>query len=409
VSQDQTRPEWQKKARGKSVKIGHGGTLDPLATGVLVVGVGRGTKGLMRFLGCTKTYETVVLFGKSTDTYDVAGRIAASADFKHVTKVLVEQKLTAFRGKIKQVPPIYSSLKIDGIKGYEYARTGKGLPRELTAREMEVHECELLDWFDGGKHEYRWPATELSVDEKSIAMPLNAVAHNENPGDTVSPKRKRCEMLEGSYRETDEAGSRDHKRTKLSPGDETCTKDRPLKEGSQSGSASAEESSTIASSNVRRPGLSHEEKARLHTHEIGPLSAEICSAPAARVKLTVSSGFYVRSFAHDLGIACDSFALMASLNRSRQAEFDSKSALDYNDLAHGEQLWGPKLQGLLDDWNEKHPEETKIDDRGRAESPGGKYRIRSRGHIRTAGMKNNRSRGGAGMGVDRRNTSSAEE
>src|SRR5687767_5816437 len=81
------------------VKIGHGGTLDPLATGVLILGIGKGTKSLQDFLNCTKTYETVVLFGASTDTYDRVGRIIKKGKYDEITKADVVKALDGFRGQ----------------------------------------------------------------------------------------------------------------------------------------------------------------------------------------------------------------------------------------------------------------------------------------------------------------------
>ena len=75
------------------VKLGHGGTLDPLATGVLIVGAGRGTKCLSRFLECTKSYECVVLFGAATDSYDAVGKVVSRSEYAHVTRELVEENL----------------------------------------------------------------------------------------------------------------------------------------------------------------------------------------------------------------------------------------------------------------------------------------------------------------------------
>ena len=124
-------------------KLGHGGTLDPLASGVLIVGIGRGTKELNKYLACTKTYETVVLFGASTDTYDSTGTTTERADFSHVTQSLVRETLSKFRGTIMQAPPIYSALRINGIKACEYVRSGQELPRQLARREMQVEECIL--------------------------------------------------------------------------------------------------------------------------------------------------------------------------------------------------------------------------------------------------------------------------
>ena len=89
----------RKRRREKAiqVKIGHGGTLDPLATGVLITGVGKGTKKLQDFLLCTKTYEAVVLFGASTDSYDRLGKILRNAPYEHITRDMVEKALEQYR------------------------------------------------------------------------------------------------------------------------------------------------------------------------------------------------------------------------------------------------------------------------------------------------------------------------
>lgn len=95
----------RRKDKRLQVKIGHGGTLDPLATGVLIIGVGKGTKQLQRFLECTKSYEATLLLGAATDTYDVIGRVLSKAPYSHVTKEDVETALKGFRGNIMQKPP----------------------------------------------------------------------------------------------------------------------------------------------------------------------------------------------------------------------------------------------------------------------------------------------------------------
>lgn len=318
--------------------MGHGGTLDPMATGVLIIGVGSGTKRLADFLLCKKTYDTTVLFGKSSDTYDIAGKNVAETAYEHITRELVEEKLEQFRGKIKQVPPIYSALKIDGMKAYEYARSGKELPRELESRDMEVTECELLEFHLGGDHDFRWPADEASEEEQKIARkflgepaePLTAKKDEQidtpNTKDTPEPKPE---------------ATNNHAVSAL-PG----TQSPPVRK---------------AAFNNRHSPLA---KAALHTHDIPVLSSTPSPAPAARIRLTVSSGFYVRSFAHDLGRAVGSMGMMASLVRSRQGDFsclpdeedaNAIQALSYGELGEGEAVWAPKVEGMLEDWAEKHP------------------------------------------------------
>jgi tRNA pseudouridine55 synthase len=245
------QPKRTSKSDDQVFKMGHGGTLDPLAAGVLIVGIGRGTKQLQKYLACTKSYETTVLFGASTDSYDCTGIIVERAHCAHITKTLVEAKLEQFRGDILQAPPIYSALKINGKKACEYARDGQELPRQLESREMHVDECTLLEWYEPGQHEFTYPG-----------------------------------------------------------------------------------------------------------------ESEPAFAPAARISLTVCSGFYVRSFAHDLGIVCQSRSHMATLLRTRQATYTTSThsesldlvpAITYTELDAGEDVWGPKIRPQLESWVAANP------------------------------------------------------
>ncbi|KAK1228392.1 pseudouridine synthase pus4 [Marasmius sp. AFHP31] len=152
--------------RGGNVKLGQGGTLDPLADGVLVLGVGKGTKKLTQFLDCTKVeYQTTCLLGCETDSYDSEGAIVRSAPWKHITKEAVEEALAKFTGEIKQTPPIFSALKMDGKPLYEYARKGIPLPRPIEARPVTVHSLKMVEWL-GSSHKYKWPEKSLTDDEK---------------------------------------------------------------------------------------------------------------------------------------------------------------------------------------------------------------------------------------------------
>ncbi|KAJ8517556.1 hypothetical protein ONZ45_g5258 [Pleurotus djamor] len=152
--------------RGKDiVKIGQGGTLDPLADGVLVVGIGKGTKKLSDFLECTKEYRTTCLLGCETDTFDSEGNIVRTAPWKHITRESVEGKLAHFRGEIEQAPPIFSALKMDGRPLYEYARKGLPLPRPIEKRKVTVHSLELLEW-KGSDHTFAWPEKKMPDSEK---------------------------------------------------------------------------------------------------------------------------------------------------------------------------------------------------------------------------------------------------
>lgn len=108
-SPNQKRRRSGDKARHVDVKIGHGGTLDPMASGVLILGIGRGTKGLGRFLNCTKSYEATAIFGAATDTYDSEGRVVRWAPWAGIDREMVEAALGRYRGDIMQKPPMFVS------------------------------------------------------------------------------------------------------------------------------------------------------------------------------------------------------------------------------------------------------------------------------------------------------------
>ncbi|KAI8877891.1 tRNA pseudouridine synthase B [Backusella circina FSU 941] len=130
------------------LKIGHGGTLDPMARGVLVLGVGTGCKQLHQYLDGTKEYTVTAKFGEATDTYDAEGTITHTGPIDHLTRQLLEEALVHFRGEITQLPPIYSALKVNGKRMYEYARTGLVLPQPIQPRNVKITKLEL-GAFDG--------------------------------------------------------------------------------------------------------------------------------------------------------------------------------------------------------------------------------------------------------------------
>ena len=130
------------KHRGRREKVGHGGTLDPFASGVLPICIGEGTKVLPFLLDADKSYEAVVRFGVETDTLDVTGKIVAERAVAGLNGPDVEVALANFRGLIEQVPPMYSALKRDGRPLYAYARAGQTVER--AARKVTIHELEMV-------------------------------------------------------------------------------------------------------------------------------------------------------------------------------------------------------------------------------------------------------------------------
>jgi len=126
-------------------KIGHGGTLDPLASGVLPIALGEATKLAGRMLDATKAYDFTIKFGEETDTLDAEGEVIATSDMRP-TLEQIEAMLPRFTGPIEQVPPAYSALKIDGKPAYSRVRAGEAVemkPRQVTVHDLMVrHPCE---------------------------------------------------------------------------------------------------------------------------------------------------------------------------------------------------------------------------------------------------------------------------
>lgn len=132
-------------------KIGHAGTLDPFASGLLILAVGKMTKEISKFVGLDKAYEATLKLGASSDTMDRTGVITEQKDCASVSKETFEKALEGFRGDIDQVPPMYSAKKVGGKKLYELAREGVEIERKPVR--VTIHELELVD--------YAWPVAKI--------------------------------------------------------------------------------------------------------------------------------------------------------------------------------------------------------------------------------------------------------
>ena len=134
----------------KTKKIGHGGTLDPAATGVLPIAVGKATR-LLQFLPKPKAYRAIIRLGVTTTTDDLAGEVIASTDGINLGRSQVIEALKDFTGTIEQIPPIYSAIKQNGKKLYELARKGEEV--EIEARKVTINQIELLNIHQGDFYE----------------------------------------------------------------------------------------------------------------------------------------------------------------------------------------------------------------------------------------------------------------
>jgi len=130
----------------KKLKVGHAGTLDPLATGVMILCTGKATKRIEEFQYHTKEYVATLQLGATTPSYDLEHEIDATYPTEHITKELVEETLKTFTGTIEQVPPSFSACKVNGKRAYDLARKGKEVelkPKTLVIDEIELLECRL--------------------------------------------------------------------------------------------------------------------------------------------------------------------------------------------------------------------------------------------------------------------------
>lgn len=133
----------KRKLGVKKFKIGHTGTLDPLATGVLVVCTGKATKRIEELQYQTKEYVATLRLGATTPSFDLEQEIDAEYPTEHITREMVEDTLKTFLGEIQQIPPVYSAVKVNGKRAYDYARKGNEV--ELKPKLLVIDEIELLD------------------------------------------------------------------------------------------------------------------------------------------------------------------------------------------------------------------------------------------------------------------------
>ncbi|KAJ1309546.1 hypothetical protein OPQ81_006319 [Rhizoctonia solani] len=236
--------------------------------GVLVLGVNKGTKSLGQFLECTKEYRTTALLGCETDSYDSNGARVRTSPYAHLTREDVEKILDRFRGEIQQMPPIFSALKMDGKPLYEYARENKPLPRPIEPRTCTVHELVLERWI---------PAARSPDDTEGH--------HYKFPENEISQEQR-----------------------------DSMKKIEELVLKAEADAHPSEEQPAVT--NALRQATPPPAVTELDTP--GP--------PAFVLQMVVSSGTYVRSIVHDIGMALGSAAHVVTLTRTRQGKYNLASA-----------------------------------------------------------------------------------
>ena len=138
------RYKLSRKLRVKKIKVGHAGTLDPKATGVMILCTGRATKRIEEFQGHTKEYLATLMLGATTPSFDLEKEIDETYPTDHISREKTEAVLRMFVGSIEQVPPAFSACKIDGKRAYEMARRDEEVP--LKAKTLVIDEIELVDY-----------------------------------------------------------------------------------------------------------------------------------------------------------------------------------------------------------------------------------------------------------------------
>jgi tRNA pseudouridine55 synthase len=192
---------WVKRALREAgepkTRVGHGGTLDPLATGVLPIAVGEATKLAGHMLDATKAYDFTIEFGSQTDTLDLEGKVIATSEHRP-TVAEVEAILPCFTGPIEQVPPAYSALKVDGKRAYALARAGDEVV--LKTRAVTVFELQILRGTGRGTAEHLLGGGGVGATLASLA-PLHHAAHGPPPrsGEELQSITLSATVSKGTY------------------------------------------------------------------------------------------------------------------------------------------------------------------------------------------------------------------
>ncbi|KAL9189822.1 hypothetical protein ACHAXT_009497 [Thalassiosira profunda] len=280
----------RKRGRRKKplIKVGHGGTLDPLASGVLVLGIGRGTSMLQSYLEGDKQYIAACQLGYETDTLDAEGKLVQTAAWEHVTSLGdVEAVLPKFTGKIEQVPPLYSAIRVDGKRLYEIARkdSAKTEEVEIPKREVEVYGVQASATLEESALRsgvVDGPRYREAAAEKEAAADAEAAAKGDEE-----------KVVAGEEGSEDESGGGKRKKRRRDK------KKKPPKK------------SLFNESNV--PSI--------------PVSSPNLELPQFALSVQCGGGTYIRSLVRDIGCELNTVATMTGLVRTKQGPFVLEDAL----------------------------------------------------------------------------------
>lgn len=186
----------QKHFHQKNIKVGHAGTLDPLATGLLLICVGKATKVAEELQSHEKEYIARIEFGATTPSYDLEQPIDTFYPYDHINSALVKGALNGFLGEQEQVPPIFSAKIINGLRAYEYARAGESV--ELRKSLITIYEIEMLDFIEADSTVRGTGIIDEKIDFQSNEKPLYQTSSENSDGSRPSAiLRIRCSK--GTY------------------------------------------------------------------------------------------------------------------------------------------------------------------------------------------------------------------
>lgn len=151
----------------RKLKVGHAGTLDPLASGLLILCTGRATKRIMQIQEMPKVYEAEITFGATTPSYDLETEIEKTYPAEHIDVNLLKEKMKGFLGRSEQVPPLFSAKNINGVRAYSYAR--EGVKKELKAQMIEIYSFTIA--------EYKYPLLRSEI-KCSKGTYIRSLAHD---------------------------------------------------------------------------------------------------------------------------------------------------------------------------------------------------------------------------------------
>ena len=254
----------------KNLKVGHAGTLDPLATGVLLVCIGKATKLAEELQSHDKEYVAGVTFGATTPSYDLEKEIDRIFPHEHISAEAVENALPAFIGEQDQIAPLFSAKSVDGVRAYELAR-------KLYKANSENESVQSSDLDTAAEQLLR--VSRINITELEL---LSFAGRNE--------------------------GLMDH-----------------ATRGTEAGGPQAERSGGVSEANVHEPSSC--QHATTASSRINVTDNSALGLPRAEIRMACSKGTYVRAFARDLGEALGSGAHLDSLQRSRSGQFRVENAL----------------------------------------------------------------------------------